>query len=69
MFRDLIRDPVDTLRVRIQTYEGKSMPPLRQLIPKPWTGLYAGLPIALAFKYVTPHNTGLTLCSAIVYAG
>lgn len=41
---------VDTLRVRIQTYEGKSMPPLRQLIPKPWTGLYAGLPIALAFK-------------------
>ena len=43
---------VDTLRVRIQTHEGKTMPPLRQLIPKPWTGLYAGLPIALAFKYV-----------------
>ncbi|KAK9896895.1 mitochondrial carrier [Cystobasidium minutum MCA 4210] len=46
----LTTHPLDTLRVRIQTYEGKSMPPLRQLIPKPWTGLYAGLPIALAFN-------------------
>lgn len=57
----LTRHTVDTLRVRIQTYEGKSMPPVRQLIPKPWTGLYAGLPIALAFKYVTPRHITVRL--------
>jgi len=46
----LTTHPLDTLRVRIQTHEGKKMPPLSKIIPKPWTGLYAGLPVALAFN-------------------
>jgi hypothetical protein len=36
-------DAVDTIRIRIQTYPGALVPPLKQLIPKPrLQNLYAG---------------------------
>ncbi|KAF7973963.1 hypothetical protein HWV62_13932 [Athelia sp. TMB] len=39
---------VDTLRLRIQTHPGATLPTLAELIPKPAVrGLYAGLPVAV----------------------
>lgn len=39
---------VDTLRLRIQTHPGATLPSLAELMPKPAVrGLYAGLPVAV----------------------
>ncbi|GAA96183.1 uncharacterized protein L969DRAFT_84047 [Mixia osmundae IAM 14324] len=40
--------PLDTMRIRIQTAKGSTLPPLRELLPTPRIRLYAGLPVALA---------------------
>jgi len=48
IFSRLVCHPLDTLRLRIQTYPSAKLPPLAELIPKPAIrGLYAGLPVAL----------------------
>jgi hypothetical protein len=42
---------VDTLRIRVQTWPGKVVPPLHELVPRPRVRtLYAGLPVALGFS-------------------
>ncbi|KAK4701035.1 hypothetical protein P7C70_g5202, partial [Phenoliferia sp. Uapishka_3] len=48
----LFTHPLDTMRIRVQTYPGAVVPPLRELIPKTNTirALYAGLPVAIAFS-------------------
>lgn len=39
----MVENAVDTIRIRIQTYPGALVPPLKQLIPKPrLQNLYAG---------------------------
>ncbi|KAM0789031.1 hypothetical protein ACM66B_003097 [Microbotryomycetes sp. NB124-2] len=46
----LVAHPIDTIRIRIQTYPGSTLPPLSQLVPKPRIrNLYAGLPVAIGF--------------------
>ncbi|KAK4057798.1 hypothetical protein OIO90_001017 [Microbotryomycetes sp. JL221] len=46
----LVAHPIDTIRIRIQTYPGSTLPPLTQLVPKPRIrNLYAGLPVAIGF--------------------
>ncbi|SGY79714.1 BQ5605_C008g05208 [Microbotryum silenes-dioicae] len=47
----LCTHPLDTLRIRIQTAPGRTVPPLKELIPHPRVKtLYAGLPVAIAFS-------------------
>lgn len=44
----LVCHPLDTMRLRIQTYPSAKLPPLAELIPKPAIrSLYAGLPVAM----------------------
>ncbi|KAI5476901.1 mitochondrial carrier protein [Pseudohyphozyma bogoriensis] len=47
----LVAHPLDTYRIRIQTWPGKVVPGFRTLIPKPrLRTLYAGLPVAIGFS-------------------
>ncbi|KAL8290560.1 hypothetical protein RQP46_002818 [Phenoliferia psychrophenolica] len=47
----LFTHPLDTLRIKVQTYPGAIVPPWRDLFPKPrMRSLYAGLPVAVAFS-------------------
>lgn len=43
--------PLDSIRIRIQTFPSASLPPWKVLIPQPrLQTLYAGLPVALVFS-------------------
>ncbi|KAM0746545.1 mitochondrial carrier [Meredithblackwellia eburnea MCA 4105] len=48
----LCTHPLDTIRIKIQTYPGVNVPPFRELFPKAgrWRTLYAGLPVAVGLS-------------------